>query len=139
MKFLIVTFMWRFLKMNAKKMMSKNFSEDEMKCPCCGVLPKPELVQKLQVLRERLGRSLSVNSAMRCEAYNTKIGGASKSQHINGVAVDIRALTGIEKYQIVDEALRAGFHGIGIADTFIHLDLRTAPGVIFTYGNKGGN
>lgn len=123
--------------MTTKKMMSKNFSEDEMKCPCCGVLPKQELVNKLQILRDRLARPLAVNSAMRCEKYNQAVGGAAKSQHKEGIAVDISARTGVEKYQLVDEAIRAGFAGIGIAETFIHLDLRTGPGIIFTYGSKG--
>lgn len=123
--------------MSPKKMMSKNFSEDEMKCPCCGVLPKQELVNALQMLRDRIGRPMTINSAMRCAKHNAAVGGVPNSQHTQGIAADIAARNGLEKYQLVDEAIRAGFHGIGVAETFVHLDLRVAPGVLFTYGSNG--
>ena len=43
----------------------------------------------LDPAREKLGMPIKVNSGHRCEAYNRKVGGVSRSQHIVGEAADI--------------------------------------------------
>lgn len=68
-----------------------------------------------------------VNSGWRSVQYNTKIGGAKASQHLNGFAVDIVWDGFVAKSdktnQFVALAKKEGFRGIGLYNSFIHLDI----------------
>ncbi len=44
----------------------------------------------LEVLRERVGHSIIINSGYRSPQLNRKVGGAATSNHLTGCAVDIR-------------------------------------------------
>ena len=46
----------------------------------------------LEVLRERYGKSIIINSGYRSPQLNKKIGGVAGSNHLTGCAVDIRVL-----------------------------------------------
>ncbi len=78
--------------------LSKNFTSQEFECPCGKCKAKrqiiveisPILVSKLQLLRDRVGEPIYITSGVRCKAYNKKIGGYSKSPHLDGLAVDIK-------------------------------------------------
>lgn len=43
----------------------------------------------LDPLREKYGKPIMVSSGYRCEKLNKAVGGAAKSQHLTGKAVDI--------------------------------------------------
>lgn len=43
----------------------------------------------LQPIRDKYGKSITVNSGYRCKALNKAVGGASTSQHVKGQAADI--------------------------------------------------
>jgi len=114
--------------------LSNNFNMREFECT------HPEhrhvrideaLVDKLQRLRDELGRPMIINSAYRCPQRNAQVGGATKSQHLYGRAVDIslhnQNLTGSE---IAELAVDIGFKGIGLYNSFIHLDTRISPQVV---------
>lgn len=50
------------------------------------------LVEKiLDPLREAWGHPITVNSAYRCQALNSAVGGVAASQHLAGLAADITA------------------------------------------------
>ena len=89
-----------------------------------------EAMDKLQKFRELVGYPFVITSAYRSPKHNQKIGGSVSSQHIYGRAFDV-SLRGIKKYKIEDLAKLArisGFNGVGLYDTFIHVDNRpTGP------------
>lgn len=113
---------------------SLNFSKTELSCKCCGVNAcEPVFVEALQELRDEINRPLILTSAYRCEKYNQEIGGSERSQHILGLAADIKCENSYQRYEIVSKALELGFSGIGIHKDFIHVDLRMEDPVLFLY------
>jgi uncharacterized protein YcbK (DUF882 family) len=107
----------------------KNFKRHEFDSPDkegSGDLMNPVLVYRLDALRELVKRPFTINSGYRSLEHNKKIGGAPKSAHIEGLAVDIstRKWSDAEKRDLVLYARQLGFNGVGIAPTFIHLDFK---------------
>ncbi|MGV4459866.1 D-Ala-D-Ala carboxypeptidase family metallohydrolase, partial [Ornithobacterium rhinotracheale] len=49
-----------------------------------------EIASNLQELRNYIGKPIIVNSGYRIVAHNRKIGGKVNSQHLQGMAADIR-------------------------------------------------
>lgn len=82
-------------------------------------------------MRELNGnKPLVVNSGHRSRLHNAAVGGAPLSQH-KKMAVDI-SLNGHDPKQLRQAAIDAGFLGIGMARTFLHVDLRRPiEGVVF--------
>lgn len=69
----------------------KYFSDNEMACKCgCGELPQDAIRELADFVRHDWGKPLFVASGKRCQAHNAKIGGAKKSAHVAGLAVDLR-------------------------------------------------
>ena len=75
----------------------KNFRINEFVCHCGCEMPlevrqniEALVAEVLDPLREAYGKPIYVNSGHRCEAYNRKLGGVPRSQHIVGEAADIR-------------------------------------------------
>lgn len=102
-----------------------HFRPEEFACRHCGELPQEldtELLDRLEALRKKIGTPLRVNSGYRCAAHNAIVGGAVYSQH-KKLAVDL-SLSGHAAPSLYRAALESGFLGIGIAETFIHLDMR---------------
>lgn len=104
---------------------SRNFKLYEFECHDGNseVKVDPELVEKLQALREKLGRTVVITSGYRTPEYNAKIGGVSDSQHIRGKAADIKVAS-VSPEKVAQAAEEIGFDGIGIYDTFTHVDVR---------------
>ncbi len=69
---------------------AENFRLREFQCSCCGVVKMdPELIRRLQAMRDEIGQPLIINSGYRCPEHNQAVGGAKDSQHIHGRAADI--------------------------------------------------
>lgn len=104
--------------------LSKNFSRYEFVCRCgCGfVLIQPELILKLQALRDRTG-PIRINSACRCQKHNLYSGGKPTSSHLKGWAVDIACTENRERFLFLEACFREGFNRIGVGRGFIHVDL----------------
>lgn len=104
---------------------SKNFKLYEFECKDGGHLVKvsSELVDKLQQLRNMIGKPIIINSAYRTPSHNKVVGGNPNSLHLQGKAADIR-VNGISPKKLADYAEKVGFGGIGIYSTFVHLDVR---------------
>ena len=101
------------------------FSASEFVCRCgCGLNNiSLELVYKLDELRCLFGSPIVVNSACRCPSHNLSVGGSSSSSHLYGLAVDIKVLNSLDRFKLVELALKLGFNRVGIAKDFIHLDI----------------
>jgi hypothetical protein len=78
---------------------------------------------KLLRTLDQTGTEVKINSAYRSPNYN-KGRGVSKSKHMTGQAIDVR-VTGdyTKRAEFVVAASRAGFTGIGVYSSFIHLDI----------------
>lgn len=115
--------------------MTPHFTRREMQCPCgCALAPTQAFMDRLEALRVALGRPLHVNSGARCPKHNALVKGAANSYHIQGIAADVACLTGELRYDLMREALRLGFMGIGVNATFVHLDIRPGRPTMWLYG-----
>lgn len=77
----------------------------------------------LDQLREKCGFEFKVNSGYRTLAHNEEVLGEPASAHTKGLAADIAIKGSRERFIFVEEALKIGFRRIGIAKTFIHIDI----------------
>ena len=87
----------------------------------------------LEPIRAKYGM-VTVNSGYRDQAYNAKIGGASRSYHIydqhsNDQAADITCSKGGPRdwhrtANTIRKRERNGRGGLGLYDRFVHIDLR---------------
>jgi hypothetical protein len=81
------------------------------------------LADGLEKVRASMGAPLKINSAFRNRATNSAVGGASQSRHLMGDAADI-AIGNFDRKKLLQAAINAGFRGIGLGKTFLHVDLR---------------
>ena len=88
----------------------------------------------LDEAREFAGIPFIINSAYRSPDHPESIKNPTSS-HIKGLAVDIKATDSVTRFKIIEALVSVGFTRIGIADTFIHvdLDLDKTQNVIWTY------
>ncbi|MBC7320690.1 DUF882 domain-containing protein [bacterium] len=105
--------------------LTENFNLREFSCKCCGAVKiDSELVQRLQILRDRIKRPIIITSGYRCPKHNKEVGGNDNSYHTKGLAVDIVVKDyGLDELETLARAV--GFRGIGVyrIKNFIHLDL----------------
>ena len=92
-------------------------------------------VMLLDELRHRLGYPIIVNSCYRNKTYNTGIGGAKLSMHMEFNAIDFTGRKGTPKdwaaglFDLREQGWTVG--GIGVYDSFVHVDTRTLLGKPF--------
>ena len=112
--------------------LSRNFSRHEFACKCgCGEAEvSPFLIEVLQRLRDILGVPITVTSGRRCAKHNAAVGGAKNSQHLLGLAADIRAegwtakdLLRVLKILVRANALYVGYAYV-VTENVIHFDVR---------------
>ena len=102
--------------------LSPHFDTSEFTCNCCGEGGvQPELIEKLELLREKIGKPIIVTSGYRCEKHNKHVGGVANSYHLLGMAADIK-VKGIKPCILAQVASNVGFFVI-IYDNFVHLDI----------------
>jgi uncharacterized protein YcbK (DUF882 family) len=113
-------------KTGEKVEFTKNFSSKEFECkePASDDCHKisVDLIDKLQQLRDIMGVSLTITSGFRHAEYNKKIGGASKSQHIEGKAADVKCADLDKLFEECKKIFPAV--GDGRKRGFIHVDVR---------------
>jgi uncharacterized protein YcbK (DUF882 family) len=115
--------------------LSKNFKKREFRCRDGSDTPEElmdnlkELVENLQIIRDHIEKPMRIISGYRSPKYNTKIGGARKSQHMKAKAADIvvKDLKPAELREIIINLIKEGKikkGGVGIYRSFVHYDTR---------------
>lgn len=106
---------------------STHFNRKEFACKCgCGFnAVDKELLEVIEDVRTHFGKPLIINSANRCESHNAKEGGSKNSQHLKGMAADIR-INGVTPDSVAAYLLNKypNKYGIGMYNTFTHIDVR---------------
>ena len=125
--------------------LSTNFWKWEFRCPCKKCRRKKVrvsqlLIFKLEMLRIALGdKPVTILSGNRCPEENEKVDGHPNSAHIpnpDGEAADIK-IKGVRPIDIGLAAEKIGGLRIGIAKTYVHLDVRPpSPSKYWIYLNK---
>lgn len=104
--------------------LSDNFRLIEFACKDGSdvVLVHPALVELLEEIRSKTGSPIHINSAYRTASYNARIGGATHSRHVLGMAADIVARNvSLARLREVVNELNPG--GIGTYSSFVHVDV----------------
>jgi len=110
---------------------SKYFTEDEMRCKCCGGLPEngmdQTLVDLLDAIREQVGKPITLSCAYRCPSHNADVGGVPDSQHVLGCASDLLIPEGYTVETLAEVAEECNADGVGryFGDEFVHVDTRS--------------
>ena len=121
---------------------SKNFQFKEFDCHgkgCCSTtIIDEKLVEYVQRIRDHFGKPVTITSPYRCEVHNRRVGGATKSYHMQGKAADI-VVQGVASREVAKYAESIGILGIGLYETsadgyFTHIDTRTTKS--FWYGQN---
>lgn len=106
---------------------SDHFTDGEFWCKCgqcIDQLLSTILVEALEDLRKACGnRPVKINSGYRCPAHNKAVGGATKSQHLEGTGADLTISGRIPQY-IGRQAVKIGFPGIKVYHAWVHVDVR---------------
>jgi uncharacterized protein YcbK (DUF882 family) len=82
-----------------------------------------EFLDMLDFARELAGIPFKINSGYRTPLHNTRVGGSSTSSHLNGIAADISCTDNGSRLIMLNALISAGFNRIGMAKTFIHVDI----------------
>ena len=91
-------------------------------------------LRTLDNCRDAAGVPFTITSGYRTEAHNAEVGGSPTSSHMSGVAVDIACTDSVARGRIVKAAIISGFGRIGVAKTFLHIDLDGAkPDAMWVY------
>ncbi len=105
---------------------AENFGIHEVKCKggCEHAWVRPKLVWMLQKARDHAGVPFNITSWHRCVYHNKHIGGAKKSSHLEGWAVDILLTKNkLYNYLILQSLITAGFPRIKVRPDHIHVDI----------------
>ena len=122
------------------------FQASEFRCRCkrpvCDARLEvhPDLLSRLNLLRLRVGRPLTITSGLRCAYWNDHEGGEKNSEHLTGEAADIACGSGRERYGLlaaIFEGKTPLFTRFGVGASFLHVGVSaTLPReVVWTYQN----
>jgi len=123
--------------------LSPYFTSSEFDCPCshCSTtLIDSALADKLYLLRQAIKAPIKIGSGYRCSWYQADLRArgfetaAGVSQHELGKAVDFSS-AGKTGQELETFARSVGFRAVGVASTWVHVDLREDKDRRWTYKN----
>jgi hypothetical protein len=115
------------------------FSDTKLGCTCgheeCDKRTvNQSTLNRLQVVRDKACRPLTVTSGGRCQYHPDELRRIKPADHQKCIAVDVSCKGGAERGQLVKLGIEAGFNAVGVAKTFIHLGYREGEDlVMWTY------
>lgn len=92
------------------------------------------LAAEFEAIRAAVGKPIVIGSAYRTRSWNHKVGGAKKSQHVEGRALDLYPPDGMtvdDLYVICRRRAQepgSKLGGIGRYPSFVHVDIRPSDG-----------
>jgi len=100
-----------------------------------GNLMDKRLLEMIDKARGIYGKPMRVNSGYRTKSHNRKVGGVDSSSHLKGLAIDVACVKSNDRFKMLNALLEVGFNRIGVASTFIHVDIdkNKSKNVIWTY------
>lgn len=112
------------------------FKLSEFECQHTGDnMMSPGFILKLDRLREACGFPFVITSGYRSPKHPVEAVKSSPGTHTMGIAADIAVRGGRRRGKIIEEAVKAGFKGIGVARGFVHVDSRDSTDlIVWTYG-----
>ena len=128
----------RYKKGSGTKL-AENFRAREFDCQgtgCCSETPiDRKLVTYLQQIRTHFGKPVYL-TAYRCKTHNARTPNASPhSRHLYGQAADFH-IDGISPLEIAQYAESIGIKGIGLYDTFVHIDTRETKSFWYSHDQE---
>lgn len=112
--------------MTPSEQLSDHFHAREFGCTGeTAIFVGQELLEVLEDIRDHFGRPVYINSGYRNKKHNAEVGGEYDSQHLLGIAADIRVegWTPQEVYNYLDK-LYPETYGLGLYSNFVHIDTR---------------
>jgi zinc D-Ala-D-Ala carboxypeptidase len=105
--------------------MLKYFNREEFACQYTGNNKiDDQFLTKLDHLRYVCGFPFIITSGYRDPSHPIEAKKKVAGTHAQGIACDIRVENGQQRYDIVKHATALGFNGIGVANSFVHVDIR---------------
>ena len=112
----------------------KYFNIEDFDCQETGENKMSEdFIHRLDELRAVCGFPFYVTSGYRSPSHSIEKRKSQPGTHAQGIAADIKVSGGAQRRLIVEKALELGFGGIGIAKTFVHVDIRETTPVMWCY------
>lgn len=116
-----------------------NFRAREFDCQgtgCCTTTPiDEELVHYLQKIRDHFGKPVYL-TAYRCKTHNARTPNAApNSYHVYGQAADFH-IDGVAPAEIAKYAESIGVKGIGLYDSFVHIDTRASKSFWYSHAQE---
>lgn len=100
----------------------------------------PETAMGFKGLQNAMGRELGLVSGYRSPSKNRMVGGAKRSQHVHGKAIDVsvKDMSIPDRLGMIEKAARQGFRGFGVGNNRMHFDMGSRRSWGYTKPSGGG-
>ena len=112
----------------------RHFTEEEFDCKHTGEnRMEADFLEMLDELREVCGFPFHITSGYRSPLHPIEAVKRVPGTHSQGIAADIGIFNGSQRFLVLKNAIELGFTGIGVADSFVHVDTRAGKPIVWTY------